>query len=117
MTVVFKTPAEYGEEIQGVMDIDEDTLIVEFEKPKWFGKPQLIEVSIPIDDIEYAEYRNGLWGGKVRVRTLYLHNTHELPWAKALDVDFVVPRRERMRAVSLVASIEHSIERADQEQD
>ena len=113
MTVVFRTPAESALATQGVIGLDRDVLTIEFEKDKLFGGPEIVEVSIPIDEIETVEYRAGIIGGKISIRTLYLSSTQHLPWHKALNIDFVIPRKERDRAMDLVRLIESDLQRRD----
>ena len=43
MPVIFKSPAEHGS-IDGVMDLDVDVLLIEFEKPRLFRQPRVAQV-------------------------------------------------------------------------
>ena len=92
MPVIFKCPAEHGT-IQGVMDLDSDVLIIEFEKRRIFRGPEIVQLDIPLGDIDFAEYKHWFIGGRLKIRTLYLDSARQIPWRKSLNVDFVIPRR------------------------
>ena len=116
MTVEFRAPADYDHELKGVIALHGDKLFIEFERSRWFRRPEIVEVTVPLDDIDYAEYRGGIFGGKIRMRMLYMGQMESLPWHKTLTIDFVVARKERERALDLVEQIEEEIERAEKEQ-
>ena len=117
MTVVFRGPADSEVEVEGVVAFEDNCLNIEFEREHWFRKPELMQISIPVDDIDFAEYRKGFIGAKVRVRMLYLDKIKEITWRKGLNVDFVVSRSEREHAEDLVDLIEDEIERRESELD
>ena len=110
MPVIFKCPAEHGT-IDGVMELDADVLFIEFEKQRLFRQPSVVQVEIAIDDIDFAEYRHWLIGGRLKIRTLYLNSAQRIPWRKSLNVDFAIPRKEREGAIDLVERIEEAIDK------
>ena len=68
-------------------------------------------MEIPIDDIDFAEYKHWLIGRRLKIRTLYLNSAQEIPWRKSLNINFAIPRNEREGAVDLVERIERAIDR------
>lgn len=118
MPVIFKCPAEHGT-IQGVMELDSDVLTIEFEKKRIFRQPEIVQAEIPIDDIDFAEYKHWIIGGRLKIRTLYLGAAQQIPWRKSLNIDFAISWQEREAAVDLVSRIEEAIDeqqnRADQQ--
>ena len=109
MPVVFRPPANPS---GGILDFDGNTVTVEFEKPRFFRDPDIVQIEMPLDEIEEATYRDWLIGGRLTLRTLYLETTQRIPWRKGLNVDFSIPRRERHRAIALTRQIETAIETA-----
>ncbi len=109
MPVVFRPPANPS---GGILDFDGETVTVEFEKPRFFRDPDIVQIEMPLNDIEEATYRDWLIGGRLTIRTLYLETTQRIPWRKGLNVDFAIPRRERHRAVALTEQIEAAIDAA-----
>ncbi len=107
MPVVFRPPANPS---GGILDFDGTSLIVEFEKPRFFRDPDIVQIDLPLAEIEEAVYQNWLVGGRISVRTLYLDTAQRIPWRKGLNVDFTIPRRERHRARTLVDRIEAAID-------
>ncbi len=110
MPVVFRPPANPS---GGILDFDDTSLIVEFEKPRFFRDPDIVQINLPLEEIEEASYQNWLVGGRITVRTLYLDTAQRIPWRKGLNIDFTIPRRERHRARALVDRIEAAIDAAD----
>lgn len=109
MPVIFKCPAEHGT-IDGVMELDADVLTIEFEKQRIFRQPEVVQVDIPIDDIDFAEYKHWIFGGRLKIRTLYLGSAQRIPWRKSLNVDFSISRQEREAAIDLASRIEEAID-------
>ena len=46
MPVVFRPPANPS---GGILDFDGSTLIIEFEKPRFFRDPDIVQIDIPLD--------------------------------------------------------------------
>ena len=107
MPVVFRPPANPS---GGILDFDGKVLTIEFEKPRFFRDPDIVQVEIPLDEIELAQYQDWIIGGRLHLRTLYLDSAQQIPWRKSLDVAFTIPRREKQRAVALAKHIEQAIE-------
>lgn len=116
MSVEFRSPATSEHMIKGVLAFEGDQLSIEYEKDRWFGGTDLVTFEIPVDDIDYAEFRSGLFGAKVKIRALTLQATSKLPWSKSLTVEFAIPRGEREQAMELVEQIEAMIERQEADQ-
>ncbi len=112
MPVVFRPPANPS---GGIIDFDGKVLTVEFEKPRFFRDPDIVQVDIPLAEIEQAQYRDWIIGGRLQLRTLYLYSAQQIPWRKSLDVSFTIPRREKQRAAALAARIEAAIEQQQSE--
>ena len=112
MPVVFRPPANPS---GGILDFDGKVLTVEFEKPRLFRDPDIVQIEIPLEEIEQAEYTDWLIGGRLNLRTLYLDTARQIPWRKSLDVAFSIPRREKQRALALAQRIETAIEQQQSE--
>ncbi len=115
MTVAFTGPMESEYTVEGALAFENDVLTIEYEKERWWGKPDLEQISIAIDDIDYAEYQKSIWGSKIRLRMLHFENARMLPWRDGLTVDFAVARPERERAILLVEQIESAIDKQEEQ--
>ena len=108
MTVQFTSPAATGK-IEGILDIDEDYLTVEFEKIRFIAKNKVMRLKLPLDDIDYIRYVGQPFRSRLELRALYLETLQALPWAKSLTASFIVPRSERARARSLAEQFDEFI--------
>ena len=108
MTVQFTSPASAGK-IEGILEIDEDNLTIEFEKIRFIAKNKVMSLKIPLDDIDYIRYVGQPFRGRLELRALYLETLQDVPWAKALTVSFVIPRAERVRARDLAEQFDEFI--------
>lgn len=108
MTVQFTSPASAGK-IEGILEIDEDNLTIEFEKIRFIAKNKVMSLKIPLDDIDYIRYSGQPFRGRLELRALYLETLQDVPWAKALTVSFVIPRAERARARDLAEQFDEFI--------
>ena len=108
MTVQFTSPASAGK-IEGLLDIDEDDLTVEFEKVRFIAKNKVLRLKLPLDDIDYIRYSAQPFRSKLEVRALFLETLQDIPWAKSLTADFIIPRAERDRARELAERFDEFI--------
>ena len=109
MPVVFRSPAESGRGVQGILYYGDEALTIEVEKRRLFTSPQILKLEIPISEIDYVEFRRGPIGARMKVRALYLETTQKIPWRKGIEVDFSFPRKERDEAERLVKTIDQAI--------
>ena len=107
MPVLFR--AKGKRRIRGIIHFGFEVLTIEIEKNRWFGSNQINTFEIPLDEIDYVDFRRGLVGAQMTVRTLYFETAKKLPWRNGIEVGFKFTRRERDGAEEIAMSIEDAI--------
>ena len=106
MPVEFKSPGEAGPPCDGVLDWEDDCLVVEYERARFLRSPEVVCVDIPVEEIDDVEFRPRLFSGKLTVRLMYLETAKRIEWCNGLEIKFVIPKKETDRAIALIDSID-----------
>jgi hypothetical protein len=110
VALAFKVTTEMGTNIDGVLDWEDNCLVVEFERPRFLRPDEIVRVDIPIEEIDHVEFKPFVFNARLMVRTLYLQTAKDIEWAKGLDIKFLIPKREWDRAHTLVEQIDRAID-------
>lgn len=110
MSVVFNTPAGADSQSEGVLAWEDDCLVVEYERTRFFRGPAIVHADLPVEEIDSVDFRTHVFNGVLKLRALYLHTAKQVDWAKGLEIRFIIPKKEWSRAIALVESINKAID-------
>ncbi len=108
MPTKFKSPFGAGP-ITGIIELENDRLVIEYERTRLLRKSRYVKIDIPVEEIDELTYRSGVAKNSLLLRSLYLNTTTAIPWSKSLEVKFVIPRKEKARAIELADRFEEYV--------